>query len=89
MPRLWLAGYMLGLLFDPDNGGTTLLAITVWTTEISLFDSRQGQEICLFSTASRPALGPTQSRIQQVSGDVSPWAKQLGRETVHSPPSTA
>jgi hypothetical protein len=25
------------------------------------FDSRQGQEICLYFTASRPALGPTQT----------------------------
>jgi hypothetical protein len=31
---------------------------TGWTTEKSVFDSRQGQEIFLFSTASRPALGP-------------------------------
>jgi hypothetical protein len=30
------------------------------------FDSRQGQEIFLFSTASRPTLGPTQLPIQWV-----------------------
>jgi hypothetical protein len=32
------------------------------------FDSRQGQEIFLFATVSRPALGPTQPPIQSVPG---------------------
>jgi hypothetical protein len=34
----------------------------------SVFDSRQGQEIFLYSTASRPALRPTHPRIQWVPG---------------------
>jgi hypothetical protein len=32
------------------------------------FDCRGGQKVCLFSTASRQALGPTQPRIQLMSG---------------------
>jgi hypothetical protein len=30
------------------------------------FDSQYGQETCLYSITSRPALGPTQHRIQWV-----------------------
>jgi hypothetical protein len=41
----------------------------------------------LFTTASRLALGPTQSPIQWVSGAVSPESKQPGRESGHSLPS--
>jgi len=44
---------------------------TGWTTEESEFDSQQGQEIYIFSTASRRVLGPTQPPIQLVLGDLS------------------
>jgi len=39
---------------------------------------------CIFlqAIASRPALGPTQSPIQWVSGVLSPGARRLGREAV-------
>jgi hypothetical protein len=53
------------------------------------FDSRQGQEIFLFSIASRPALGPNQLLIQWVSGGCSPGVKQPECEADHSPPSSA
>jgi hypothetical protein len=33
--------------------------------EESVFDYRQGQDVSLFSTPSRPALGPTQCLIQR------------------------
>jgi hypothetical protein len=36
------------------------------------FDSRQGQEIILYSTASRPALGTTQPPVEWVPRDLSP-----------------
>jgi hypothetical protein len=42
----------------------------------------------LFSTPSRPALGPTQSPIQWVSWALSPGVKQPGREADHSPPTS-
>jgi hypothetical protein len=47
------------------------------------FYSWQGQEIFLFSTASRPALGPTQSRIQWVPGAVPQGLKQPELEADH------
>jgi hypothetical protein len=37
----------------------------VWTTEESLFDSLQGQELLyLFSKPSKPAVGPTEPPVQ-------------------------
>jgi len=48
------------------------------------FDSRQGQGLLLFATASRPVLGTTQSPIQWVPG-----LKRPGREADHSSPCSA
>jgi hypothetical protein len=44
-------------------------------------------QIFLFSTAFRPALGPTQPPIQWVLGALSLGEKRLRREADHSPPS--
>jgi hypothetical protein len=43
-------------------------------------ESRQVQKILLFSTASRPALGPTQPPTQWVPGAVSPEVRRQGCE---------
>jgi hypothetical protein len=43
----------------------------------------------LFSTSSRPVLGPTQPPIQWVMGAVSPGVKRQGREADHSPAASA
>jgi hypothetical protein len=43
-----------------------------------------GQDIFLFSTASKPALGPTQPPIKWVLGE-----KRQGREADYTPPSSA
>jgi hypothetical protein len=51
-------------------------------------DSRQCK-IFLFSTASRPTLGPTHPPIQWVSGTLSPGVKRQRREADHSPASSA
>jgi hypothetical protein len=46
-------------------------------------------KIFLFSTASRPAVRPTQSPILWVLGDFYLWVKRQEREADHSPPSRA
>jgi hypothetical protein len=48
------------------------------------FNSRQGQDIFLLSTAFVPALVPTQHPIQWLPG-----AKRLGHEAYHPLPSSA
>jgi hypothetical protein len=53
------------------------------------FDSRQGLGIFLFTTASRPTLGPTHPTIQWVSWAFSLGVKRPGREVDHSFPSNA
>jgi hypothetical protein len=59
-----------------------------WTIEKSGFYFRQRQEILLYSTASRPALGPTHPPIQWVPGALSLGVKLPGREADHSSPSS-
>jgi hypothetical protein len=44
---------------------------------------------CLFSTASRPALGLTQPPIEWVPGTLSQGLKRPGLEADHSPPTSA
>jgi hypothetical protein len=53
------------------------------------FDSLQRLRIFLFTTTSRPALGPTQSPIQCVSRVLSLGVKRSRREADHSHPSSA
>jgi hypothetical protein len=53
------------------------------------FESRQELGIFLFTTACRPALGPTQPPLQWVPGALSLSVKRLRREADHSPPSGA
>jgi hypothetical protein len=60
-----------------------------WTIGVLGFDSQQGLGIFLFTAASRVVLGPTQPPIQGVSGALSLGVKRPGRETDHSPPSSA
>jgi hypothetical protein len=53
------------------------------------FDSRRGLGIFLFTTASRPALGPTQPPVQWVLGAFSLGVDRPGCEADHPPPSSA
>jgi hypothetical protein len=53
------------------------------------FDSRRRLGILLFTTASIPALGPTQPPIQWVPGALSLGIMWPAREVDHSPPSSA
>jgi hypothetical protein len=52
-------------------------------------ESRQGVGIYLFTTASRPALGPTQPPIHWVPEVLSLRLKRPGREADHLLPSSA
>jgi hypothetical protein len=60
-----------------------------WIVEGLDFDSPQGQNIYLFSIASRLVLEPTRFRIQWLPGTLSLEAKRPGREAEHSPPTSA
>jgi hypothetical protein len=51
-----------------------------------VFESRQGLGIFLLTTASRPALGPTQPPIQWVTRALFLEVKRPWREADHSPP---
>jgi hypothetical protein len=62
--------------------------VTGWTAEDSRFDSRQKKSVFLSSTASRPALGPTQSYAMDTCGSI-PGVKRLGHEADHAPLSSA
>jgi hypothetical protein len=53
------------------------------------FESRQGLGLFLYTTVSRPSLGPTQPPIQWVAGAFSLGVKRPGRKADHSPPCSA
>jgi hypothetical protein len=53
------------------------------------FESQKGLGIFMFTTATRPALGPIQPPIQCVPGALSLEVKRLIREADHSHPSSA
>jgi hypothetical protein len=53
------------------------------------YESRQGLGIFLFTTASRPALGPTQPPTQWAPGALSLRVKRPGREADDSAQSSA
>jgi hypothetical protein len=56
--------------------------------EQSEFDSGQGQQIFLYSTGSRLALGPMQSHIQWFPRAHSPGVMRPVREANYTPPSS-
>jgi hypothetical protein len=60
-----------------------------WTIGVLGFDFQRGLGIFLITTASIPALGPTQRPIQWVPGTLSLGIKRPEHEADHSPPSSA
>jgi hypothetical protein len=66
------------------DAGIAQCSNRLWAAQL-WFHSHQEQEIFLYSTASRTALGPTHSPVQCVPGAVTPGVKQPGREADRSP----
>jgi hypothetical protein len=62
---------------------------TGWTAEGIGVLFPAGARYFLYSTASRPSLGPTQPPIQSVSRAVPPGVKRSRREAYHSPSNIA
>jgi hypothetical protein len=58
-----------------------------WTVGVLCFPAEAGN--FLFTTSSRPALGPTHTPIQWISGTLSLGVKHPGCEADHSTPSSA
>jgi len=54
-----------------------------WITEESWFDSRQGEDVFLFSKMSRPALVPTHTPIQCVMDALKTTTTPLPFSHVH------
>jgi hypothetical protein len=73
---------------DKDPGELNSIALRYGLDERGL-ESQKGLGILLFTTASRPAVGPNQPPIQWVLGALSLGIKRDGSETDHSPPSSA
>jgi hypothetical protein len=51
---------------------------TGWATDETGFDSQQEEEVFLFFTASRLALGPAGLLYTEGEGEYSPWGKGTG-----------
>jgi len=64
-----------------------LLEASCTSGTLLTYCNTKGLGIFLFTTAFRPALGPTQPPIQWVPEALSLGAKQSEREADHSPPS--
>jgi hypothetical protein len=79
--------YRLHASLAQEPGYLGAVALGHWLDDRG-FDSRQGLGIFLFTTASRPVLGPTQPPIQWTPGALSVGVKRPGREADHSPPSS-
>jgi hypothetical protein len=74
----------------PEDGGSRESAVDI-ATGYGLDDRYFGVRVAggskIFSTSSRPVLGPTHRPIQLVPGALSPGVKR--READHSPPTSA
>jgi hypothetical protein len=74
---------------------SSVFLVYVWSVDCVSFSHNTNEredisgERVPISTASRPALVPTQPSVQWVPGALSLGVKQLGREADHSSPSSA
>jgi hypothetical protein len=83
----WLVDSLIGWLIHSFLVYLTMLHQVNKLYSDRGFESRQGLGIFLFTTVSRPDLGPTQPHIQWITGALSLGLKRLGSEADHSPPS--
>jgi len=75
-------------LLNDQNIGKRRASATGWTAGVhNPACSMMG--FVFFASAFKPSLGPTHPLIQCVSGALSLGVKRSGRETDHSPPSSA
>jgi hypothetical protein len=81
--------YNIHLLISYLNRDSSVILALGYGLDDRGFGSRQGLGTFLFTTASRPALGPIQPPVQWVPGALSLGVKQPSSETDHSPPSSA
>jgi hypothetical protein len=72
-------------MFHHGAGVAQSVCLTMdWTTGRSRFDTRQRQKIFILTSVSRPALGPTQLRVQWVLGSPFSGGKERpGRDAEH------
>jgi hypothetical protein len=91
----WLVAQCLNqLLYDVPQLSIIPWKCMSWERSVSIVTGwmasiQQGEEIFLFSIASRPALRPVQPHIQWVPEALSWGINRPGREADHSPPSNA
>jgi hypothetical protein len=84
--RSWTQPFILtSYHYDIRSRDSSVGIVTDYGLDGSGFET-QHYKIFLFSTASRPALGPTQPPVQSVSETRSPGVKRYMREADHSPP---
>jgi len=76
---------------DGQTKSTNALADVCCATSQMIGGSGPGRcwEFFLFTIVSKPALGPTESHIQRVTGALSLGLKRPGRGADHWPPSSA
>jgi hypothetical protein len=81
--------YLLGLWLVWEPVRVVGIATSYWLDDRGVgVASPGGVKYVLFSTSSRPLLGPTQPPIQWVAGNISPELKRQGLEADHSPPAS-
>jgi hypothetical protein len=79
----------LSSMSDVRSNDSIYIYIYIWFRRRNTVSFTEALGICLFTTASRTALGPTQPPIYWLPGALSLGVKRPARETDHSPLSTA
>jgi hypothetical protein len=83
------ADFLLGLFFDPEDGGDMFLRNVGLTFNglHGVMNNHSCENLKSYKTSWK--LGPTQPPSQWAQGAVSPGVKRQGRDADHSPPTSA